>query len=111
MFRLILLMVIFFISLVGCNNTNNSVEVGAPVENLNGMVVSKPPSEVVEDGSCMANTLSFLVGQPDSALQAMQYPENTRILVHGQVVDSFVDSTRLNLVIGLDRNISFVYCG
>ena len=83
----------------------------APLEKLSQESASVPPSEVVEDGSCMANTLSFLVGQPDTALQAMQYPDNTRILVHGQVVDSFVDPSRLNLVIGLDRNIKFVYCG
>ena len=87
------------------------IELDSFDNDISDMSVGTPPSEVVENGTCMANTLSFLVGQPESALQAMQYPENTRILVHGQVVNSIVDPARLNLVIGLDRNISFVYCG
>ena len=70
-----------------------------------------PPSPVAEYGSCMADTLSFLVGQPETALKAMQYPDNTRILTHGQLVNSIMDPSRLNLVIGIDRNIKFVYCG
>ena len=101
-----------FLILLGCNTSGGDVQMDtAPLEKLSQESASVPPSKVVEDGSCMANTLSFLVGQPDTALQAMQYPDNTRILVHGQVVDSFVDPSRLNLVIGLDRNIKFVYCG
>ena len=111
MFRLEFLIAMVFLTLVGCNTTRGDVEVGSSVNNLNDTSVRIPPSEVVENGSCMANTLSFLVGQPESALQAMQYPENTRILVHGQVVNSIADPSRLNLVIGLARNISFVYCG
>ena len=110
-FRFTMLIGLFCITLMGCNTTGSDVDTEATVDNLNQTVRIKPPSEVVEDGSCMANTLSFLVGQPETALQAMQYPENTRILVHGQVVNSIVDPSRLNLVIGLDRNISFVYCG
>ena len=105
------LIVVFSLTLLGCNTTEVNVEVEASAKSANDNSVKKPPSQVVENGSCMANTLSFLVGQPDTALQAMTYPENTRILVHGQVVNSIVDPNRLNLVIGLDRNISFVYCG
>ena len=112
MFRLIFFIGTFFLILIGCNTTGDDVQVHtAPVDNLSDTSASVPPSTVVEDGSCMANTLSFLVGQPETALQAMQYPDNTRILVHGQVVNSLVDPSRLNLVIGLDRNIKFVYCG
>ena len=111
MFKLKFLVVMGFVTLVGCNTTGGDIEVSDSVNNVSDMSVGTPPSEVVQNGSCMANTLSFLVGQPESALQAMQYPDNTRILVHGQVVNSIVDPTRLNLVIGLDRNISFVYCG
>ena len=105
------LIILVSLNLLGCNTIGDDVKVVAPVNKLTDSLAEMPPSEVVEDGSCMANTLSFLVGQPETALQAMKYPENTRILVHGQVVGSIVDSTRLNLVIGLDRNISFVYCG
>ena len=112
MFRLIFLIVMLFLALPGCNTSGGDVQVNtSPVDNASDASVGLPPSKVVEDGSCMANTLSFLVGQPETALQAMQYPDNTRILVHGQLVNSFVDPSRLNLVIGLDRNIKFVYCG
>ena len=111
MLRLIFAVVIFQIFLVGCNTTGTDFEEDASFENFSDNVSLIPPSEVAEDGSCMANTLSFLVGQPETALQAMQYPENTRILVHGQVVNTVLDPSRLNLVIGLDRNITFVYCG
>ena len=111
MFRLLFLVGILFVSLLGCNATVPDSEVEASVDTSNDALATLPPSEVVENGSCMADTLSFLVGQPETALQAMQYPDNTRFLVHGQVVNSFVDPSRLNLVIGLDRNIRFVYCG
>ena len=111
MFRLRFLIIMVFFTLIGCNTTGGDAELDSFDNDISDMSVGTPPSEVVENGTCMANTLSFLVGQPESALQAMQYPENTRILVHGQVVNSIVDPARLNLVIGLDRNISFVYCG
>ena len=111
MVKLIFLVGIFPLILLGCNTAGVQNEVSETGNNLSENAASLPPSKVAEDGSCMANTLSFLVGQPETALQAMQYPENTRILVHGQVVDSIVDPSRLNLVIGLDRSIRFVYCG
>ena len=112
MFRLIIFISTLSLTLIGCNTTGDDVQRDtAPVDNVSDASISVPPSTVVEDGSCMANTLSFLVGQPETALQAMQYPDNTRILVHGQVVNTLVDPSRLNLVIGLDRNIKFVYCG
>ena len=111
MFRLRFLIAMVFLTLVGCNTTGGNVEVGGSVNDVSDSSVVSPPSEVVQDGSCMANTLSFLVGQPETALEAMKYPENTRILVYGQVVNPIIDPSRLNLVLGLDRNIRFVYCG
>ena len=111
MFRLIITMMFIFPTLLGCNTTGRNVELDSSVNSQGEANLSKPPSQVVEDGSCMANTLSFLVGQPETALEAMKYPENTRILVHGQMVNPIVDPSRLNLVLGLDRNIRFVYCG
>ena len=111
MLRLILILTFLFPSLLGCNTTRSNVELDGSANNQGEVNLSKPPTQVVEDGSCMANTLSFLVGQPETALEAMKYPENTRILVHGQVVNPTVDPSRLNLVLGLDRNIRFVYCG
>ena len=95
--------------LLGCNTTDNNLRTSAEMEG--SLQVQKTPSLVAEDGTCMADTLSFLVGQPETALDAMKYPENTRILVHGQVVNPGLDPTRLNLVLGIDRYIKFVYCG
>ena len=111
MLRSILIMTFLFPTLLGCNTTGSNVELDSSANSQGGVRLSKPPSQVIEDGSCMANTLSFLVGQPETALEAMKYPENTRVLVHGQVVNPVVDPSRLNLVLGLDRNIRFVYCG
>ena len=111
MLRSILIMTFLFPTLLGCNTTGSNVELDSSANSQGGVSLSKPPSQVIEDGSCMANTLSFLVGQPETALEAMKYPENTRVLVHGQVVNPVVDPSRLNLVLGLDRNIRFVYCG
>jgi hypothetical protein len=109
--RSILILTVLFPTLLGCNTTGSNVELDSSPNSQVGVNLSKPPSLVVEDGSCMANTLSFLVGQPETALEAMKYPENTRVLVHGQMVSPIVDPSRLNLVLGLDRNIRFVYCG
>ena len=100
-----------FPTLLGCNTTGNNVELDSSATSQGKVSLSKPPSQVVEDGPCMADTLSFLVGQPETALEAMKYPKNTRILVYGQVVNPTIDPSRLNLVLGLDRNIQFVYCG
>ena len=36
--------------------------------------------KLTDDGQCIARNLSFLVGQPESALCAMEYPANTRII-------------------------------
>ena len=99
-----------FLMLVGCNTTNNDNRKLSD-EVAENFQVEKPPSLEAEDGTCMADTLSFLVGQPETALDAMKYPENTRILVHGQIVNPGLDPTRLNLVLGIDRYIKFVYCG
>tara|TARA_A100001011_G_scaffold399504_1_gene508459 strand:+ start:2471 stop:2806 length:336 start_codon:yes stop_codon:yes gene_type:complete len=111
MFKLMVLIGIGCLVLLGCSTSAIDTGVSTSINKIDETAVKKPPSKVAENGSCMANTLSFLVGQPETALQAMTYPENTRILVHGQIVNSVIDPTRLNLVLGLDRNISFVYCG
>ena len=111
MLRSIFVLVAMFILLQGCQSTDTNGLSEVNIENKGSEEIGRPPSEVAENGLCMADTLSFLVGQPETALDAMKYPENTRILVHGQVVNPSIDPTRLNLVLGLDRNIRFVYCG
>ncbi len=112
MYKLIFMVVISFLAFVGCNTNNEKTEVVVQEDFESATMFSVAPSKVAEDGLCMADTLSFLVGQPETALQAMNYPENTRILIEGNepLVKDF-DPTRLNLVLGGDRSIVFVYCG
>ncbi len=96
--------------LLSCNSSSN-VYVSSSRLNSVEEKIEVEPTPVVEDGNCMADTLSFLVGQPDTALSAMEYPENTRIMILGQFVSQEIDSTRLNLVLGSQKEIVFVYCG
>ena len=112
MYKLIFKGVIIFLVIAGCNATSTNKEVVVQ-ENLEATTISDAaPSKIAEDGLCMADTLSFLVGQPETALQAMNYPENTRILIKGhQPLMKDFDPTRLNLVLGGDRSIILVYCG
>ena len=74
--------------------------------------VEAEPSKNNSSGECLADTLSFLIGQPETALAAMEYPVNTRVLTEGQDLSmADKDETRLNLVIGFDRRIVNVFCG
>ena len=65
-----------------------------------------------EEGQCIANNLSFLVGQPETALGAMEYPANTRIIFLDKN-ESIENSNRkrLSIVVGSQRKIVSVYCG
>ncbi len=81
---------------------------GSPIQ----LKVEAEPSKSTKQGECLADTLSFLVGQPETALAAMEYPANTRVFSVGQEVDlESEDPSRLNLVIGSDRKIENVFCG
>ena len=102
---------IIFLFFFSCNssNTNNNY-ISSPLIEDNTITLSKPSPEA-EKGECIAKKLSFLIGQPDSALNAMEYPLNTRIMVLGQIVSKDIDPKRLNLVIGSEKRIVFVYCG
>ena len=112
MYKLIFVIVMIFWVIVGCNATSVNKEIVAQENLESATMVDAAPSKIAEDGLCMADTLSFLVGQPETALQAMNYPENTRVLIKGNQpsVKDF-DPTRLNLVLGSDRSIVLVYCG
>lgn len=110
LFKLFLFKVIFII-LLSCNTTTTENKSNLSLLTEDDTNIILRPSPKAENGECIANKLSFLVGQPDSALNAMEYPLNTRILVAGQVVSDDLDPKRLNLVIGSERRIIFVYCG
>lgn len=97
-----------FSLLVACNTVNQGGynEYGLPVQ----LKVETEPSS--SQGECLADTLSFLVGQPETALAAMEYPANTRVLSEGQEMNlEDSNSSRLNLVIGAERKIVNVFCG
>ncbi len=109
--RLIFIILTGSLLVLGCNTTdtqgvrytNESIATQLKVETM--------PKLEENVGLCMADTLSFLVGQPESALSAMEYPENTRVFLEGQIISQDIDPSRLNLVLGSDRNIVSVYCG
>ncbi len=59
---------------------------------------------------CGAAALQTLVGQPQSVLAAMTFPEGTRIITPGMAVTMDYRPDRLNITIGEDGNISGVNC-
>ncbi len=65
-----------------------------------------------EKGQCIANNLRFLVGQPETALGAMEYPANTRIIFldKSEAIENS-NKKRLSIVVGSQRKIVSVYCG
>ena len=68
--------------------------------------------KLTEDGHCIARNLSFLVGQPESALGAMEYPSNTRIIFLDR--NERIENTnpkRLSIIVGSQKKIVSVYCG
>ena len=102
--------IVIFLFLPACNSGYQSGynEYGAPVQ----LKVEVEPSKSTEKGECLADTLSFLVGQPETALAAMEYPANTRVFSQGQEVNFENDNpSRLNLVVGAERRIVNIFCG
>ncbi|MFL2801902.1 MAG: hypothetical protein ACJ0DD_03980 [Paracoccaceae bacterium] len=103
------------ISLISaCNTTtqgaynNYDYIQGGPVP----VKIETEESKSTSNGKCLAGTLSWLIGQPETALIAMEYPKDTRRLE--EYDDQSIDenySSRLNLVIGSDRKITNVFCG
>ncbi len=103
-----------FCLISACNTTtqgaynNYDFIQGGPVP----LKVETEESKSTSTGECLADTLSFLIGQPETALAAMEYPADTRVLNEYQ--DQSIDenySSRFNLVIGSDRRITNVFCG
>ena len=68
--------------------------------------------KLTDDGQCIARNLSFLVGQPESALGAMEYPSNTRIIFldRNESIEN-TNSKRLSIIVGSQKRIVSVYCG
>ena len=70
----------------------------------------RPKVGEVEHG-CLAEIFSFLIGQPKSAIAAIEYPYNTRLFyLDEEKSDAFV-ANRLNLILDSSDKIIQVYCG
>jgi hypothetical protein len=109
--NLSLLKVSIFVFLIACQ-TNQPI----PVENnITGIYTGPKIGNNVKlnkDGQCIANNLRFLVGQPETALGAMEYPANTRIIFldKNEIIENN-SPKRLSIVVGSQRKIVSVYCG
>ena len=108
---LILLKVCVFSFLMACQ-TNSPVPLeGNITGNYTGPTIGNSVA-LNKEGQCIANNLSFLVGQPETALGAMEYPANTRIIFldKNEVIENS-NAKRLSIVVGSQRKIVSVYCG
>ena len=126
MFVRLVLSFIFLFGLICCNtsmpsqqglsykiNENSSTSELNEIEE-NGLLVLKlaPRPKVGEvEHECLAEVFSFLIGQPKSAIAAIEYPYNTRLFyLDEEKSDSFV-ANRLNLILDNSNKIIQVYCG
>ena len=69
----------FCLLTVACQTNQTSFEQPNITGNYTGPTIGNKV-KLTDDGQCIARNLSFLVGQPESALGAMEYPSNTRII-------------------------------
>ena len=60
---------------------------------------------------CLAETFLFLIGQPKSAIAAIEYPYNTRLFYLGEEKAEGFVANRLNLILDNSEKIVQVYCG
>ncbi len=107
------ILIFFLVILASCNSPNQG-NYQITTSSLDGVPlqlrIEEEPSKSSVNRKCLADTLSFLVGQPETALAALEYPANTRVLINGQDSERG-DASRLNIVIGEDRKIINIYCG
>jgi hypothetical protein len=67
------------------------------------------PDPLPPEIACMPD--QSLVGQPDSVLAAMTFPQGTRIFRSGDALTADYSASRLNIEIGVDDTIIRVSCG
>lgn len=68
------------------------------------------PATMPDDDACGASALQHLVGQPQSVLDGMSFPEGTRILPPGAPMTMDFRPDRLNIFIGEDGRIERLQC-
>ncbi len=104
--------IIFFCLLaVACQTNQTSIDQPNITGNYAGPTIGNEV-KLTDDGQCIARNLSFLVGQPESALGAMEYPANTRIIFldRNESIGN-TDPRRLSIIVGSQKKIVSVYCG
>ena len=123
--RLVLSSTILF-GLICCNTTTPSqqnlsydIKESSSSSELNEMEENRPlflklaprPKVGEVEHECLAEVFLFLIGQPKSAIAAIEYPYNTRLFyLDEKKSDSFV-ANRLNLILDDSDKIIQVYCG
>lgn len=70
-----------------------------------------PEEGETETSSCAPGVLERLVGQPESVLEVVDLPENTRVLHVGAPATTDHRPERVNIEIGTDGHIVRVWCG
>ncbi len=96
---------------VACQTNQTNIDQPNITGNYTGPTIGNEV-KLTEDGQCIAPNLSFLVGQPESALGAMEYPANTRIIFLDR--NESIENTnpkRLSIIVGSQQKIVSVYCG
>ena len=73
-------------------------------------IAAEAGSAVAED-TCGAARFTFLVGEPQSALEGVGFPAETRIIPPDTVVTQDFRADRLNVVIDGNAEVERVYCG
>ena len=123
--RLVLFFTLLF-GLICCNTTtvshqdlsyeikDNSLSTElTDIEKNRSLVLKLAPRPKVGEveHECLAEVFSFLIGQPKSAIAAIEYPYNTRLFyLAEEKSDTFVEN-RLNLIMDNSDKIVQVYCG
>ena len=101
----------FCLLAVACQTNQTNIDQPNITGNYTGPTIGDKV-KLTDDGQCIARNLSFLVGQPESALGAMEYPANTRIIFldRNESIEN-TNSKRLSIIVGSQKKIVSVYCG
>jgi hypothetical protein len=107
----IFFIITFCLLAVACQTNQTNIDNPNITGIYNGPTIGNKV-KLTDDGQCIARNLSFLVGQPESALGAMEYPANTRIIFldRNESIEN-TNTKRLSIIVGSQRKIVSVYCG
>lgn len=72
--------------------------------------IAEVPGAMPAEDQCGAAALQSLVGQPQSVINGMTFPDGTRIILPGMAVTMDYRPDRLNIQIGEDGLVESVHC-